>query len=130
MKRNFFASLVSLFLFAPIGSSAHAEKILVSAAASLTDALNEIARTYGAKSKNTVRFNFGPSNGLARQIEEGAPADISVLAPDLQVTVSAQRMRSKSRNTPFDGWTLRGGVAATIVGGRVVYRNEQISLLM
>ena len=76
MKRNFFASLVSLFLFAPIGSSAHAAKILVSAAASLTDALNEIARTYGAKSKNTVRFNFGPSNGLARQIEEGAPADI------------------------------------------------------
>jgi len=76
LKRNFFASLVSLFLFAPIGSSAHAEEILVSAAASLTDALNEIARTYGAKSKNTVRFNFGPSNGLARQIEEGAPADI------------------------------------------------------
>jgi dihydroorotase len=37
-------------------------------------------------------------------------------------------MRSRSKNTPFDGWTLRGGVAATIVGGRVVYRNEQISL--
>jgi dihydroorotase len=40
------------------------------------------------------------------------------------VTVSAARMRSKSRNTPFDGWTLRGGVAATIVGGRVVFVNE------
>jgi len=76
LKTDFFASLVSLFLFAPIGSSAHAEEILVSAAASLTDALNEIARSYGAKSKNTVRSNFGPSNGLARQIEEGAPADI------------------------------------------------------
>ena len=34
------------------------------------------------------------------------------------------RMRSKSKNTPFDGWPLRGGVAATIVGGRVVYVNE------
>ena len=40
------------------------------------------------------------------------------------MTVSAARMRSKSKNTPFDGWTLRGGVAATIVGGRTVYVNE------
>jgi dihydroorotase len=46
-----------------------------------------------------------------------------VLAPDLAVTVSAAALRSKSRNTPFDGWALRGGVAATIVGGRVVFRN-------
>jgi dihydroorotase len=38
-------------------------------------------------------------------------------------------MRSKSRNTPFDGWVLRGGVAATIVGGRVVYVNEDASNL-
>jgi len=59
----------------------------------------------------------------------GAPADITILAPDLPVTVSASRMRSKSRNTPFDGWKLRGGVAATIVSGRTVYRNEEIGEL-
>jgi dihydroorotase len=63
-------------------------------------------------------------------LSEGAPADVSILAPDLRVTVSAAAMRSRSRNTPFDGWTLRGGVAATIVGGRVVYQNEQVSLAM
>jgi dihydroorotase len=34
-------------------------------------------------------------------------------------------MRSKSKNTPFDGWQLRGGVAATVVGGRTVYLNPQ-----
>jgi dihydroorotase len=34
-------------------------------------------------------------------------------------------MRSKSKNTPFDGWQLRGGVAATIVGGRTVYLNPE-----
>ena len=34
------------------------------------------------------------------------------------------RCESKSKNTPFDGWTLRGGVAATIVGGRIVYTNR------
>jgi dihydroorotase-like cyclic amidohydrolase len=37
-------------------------------------------------------------------------------------------MRSRSKNTPFDGWTLRGGVAATMVGGRPVYVNEGTGL--
>ena len=61
-------------------------------------------------------------------LSEGAPADLTILAPDLPVTVSAARMRSKSRNTPFDGWSLRGGVAATFVGGRTVYLNEDAGL--
>jgi dihydroorotase len=61
-------------------------------------------------------------------LSEGAPADITVLAPDLPVTIEAARMRSKSKNTPFDGWKLRGGVAATIVGGRPVYVNEGVSI--
>jgi dihydroorotase len=59
-------------------------------------------------------------------LSEGAPADVTVLAPDLRVTVSAAALRSKSKNTPFDGWTFRGGVAATIVGGRIVYRNAAL----
>jgi dihydroorotase len=59
----------------------------------------------------------------------GAPADLTILAPDLPVTISAARMRSKSKNTPFDGWAVRGGVAATIVGGRTVYINEDVSNL-
>ena len=59
-------------------------------------------------------------------LSEGAPADVSILAPDLRVTVSAAAMRSRSKNTPFDGWTLRGGVAATMVGGRIVYRNDGV----
>ena len=57
-------------------------------------------------------------------LKDGAPADVTVLAPDAKVTIRAAALRSKSKNTPFDGWTLRGGVAATIVGGSVVYRNE------
>lgn len=58
------------------GASARADDILVSAAASLTDVLKEISNGYQSKSKHTVKFNFGPSSGLARQIEEGAPADL------------------------------------------------------
>ena len=38
---------------------------------------------------------------------EGAPADITVLAPDAPVTIRAAALRSKSKNTPFDGWTLK-----------------------
>ncbi len=56
-------------------------------------------------------------------ITEGALADLTILAPELRVTVDAKAMKSKSKNTPFGGWELRGGVAATIVGGRTVYSN-------
>jgi dihydroorotase len=71
-------------------------------------------------SVNPARILNVPGGSLAA----GAPADITILAPDLAVTVVAARMKSKSKNTPFDGWRLRGGVAATIVGGRTVYVNE------
>jgi len=54
-------------------------------------------------------------------LAEGMPADITVLAPDITTVVRAQALRSKSKNTPFDGWKFRGGVAATILGGRLVY---------
>jgi molybdate transport system substrate-binding protein len=57
-------------------ASGWADEILVSAAASLTDVMKEIGTSYQSKSKHTVKFNFGPSSGLARQIDEGAPADV------------------------------------------------------
>jgi dihydroorotase len=47
---------------------------------------------------------------------------VTVIAPDARTAIKASALRSKSKNTPFDGWELRGGVAATIVGGAVVYR--------
>ena len=70
-------------------------------------------------SVNPARILRVPGGSLS----VGAPADITVLAPDLDVTIEAAKMRSRSKNTPFDGWRLRGGVAATIVGGRTVYAN-------
>jgi dihydroorotase len=58
----------------------------------------------------------------------GVPADVTILAPDLHVTIEAAHLRSRSKNTPFDGWALRGGVAATIVGGKAVYVNGAATL--
>ena len=55
---------------------ARADEILVAAAASLTDVLKEISAAYQSKSEHKVNFTFGPSSTLARQIEEGAPADV------------------------------------------------------
>ena len=50
----------------------------------------------------------------------GSPADITVFDPDGEWTVDPQRFMSKSRNTPFGGWSLRGRVTATFVSGRRV----------
>ncbi len=70
-------------------------------------------------------LSAGPARllGLARKgrLAAGADADLTVLDPDLPVTVDKTRFESKGRNTPFDGWTLRGGPVMTIVSGRIVY---------
>jgi dihydroorotase len=83
-----------------------------------------LSRLIELLSVNPARILNVPGGSLAA----GAPADITILAPDLAVTVVAARMKSKSKNTPFDGWQLRGGVAATIVGGRIVYVNDATAL--
>jgi len=52
----------------------------------------------------------------------GEAADITMIKPGAPWVVDAGNLKSKSRNTPFDGWKMRGLVSYTIVGGRVVYR--------
>jgi dihydroorotase len=59
-------------------------------------------------------------------LKDGSAADLTILAPDAPVTIHAASLKSKSKNTPFDGWTLTGAVAATMVGGRVVYVNAPV----
>ena len=81
-----------------------------------------LSRLVGLLSANPARI-LGVEGGA---LTEGAPADITVLAPDLPVTVDARAFRSLAANTPFDGWSLRGGVAATLVGGRTVYVNDAV----
>ncbi|HJW14561.1 MAG TPA: molybdate ABC transporter substrate-binding protein [Thermoanaerobaculia bacterium] len=55
---------------------ARGQEILVFAAASLTESLEEIGKAYQAKTVAAVRFSFGASSDLARQIAAGAPADV------------------------------------------------------
>jgi dihydroorotase len=49
----------------------------------------------------------------------GAPADITVLDLDAEATVDPARFHSRSRNTPFGGWKLRGAPWMTVVGGAI-----------
>jgi molybdate transport system substrate-binding protein len=62
--------------------------VTVSAAVSLTDALAAVGEAYG-RTGGTVRFNFGASNVLARQIVSGAPVDVFVSADAAQMDVVA-----------------------------------------
>ncbi|HYU79064.1 MAG TPA: amidohydrolase family protein, partial [Vicinamibacterales bacterium] len=82
------------------------------------------ARLVELLSVNPARILRVPGGTLT----EGAPADLTILAPELRVVIDRAQLRSKSKNTPFHGWTFRGGVAATIVGGRVVYTNPAVEL--
>jgi dihydroorotase len=52
----------------------------------------------------------------------GASADVVLLAPETEWRFRASESRSRSRNTPFDGWSLPGKVYLTMHAGQVVYR--------
>ena len=58
------------------GAGAKSGEIHVAAAASLTDALNELAPAFEKATGDKLIFNYGASSLLARQIQEGAPADV------------------------------------------------------
>ncbi len=58
--------------------------------------------------------------GLGRgTLQEGAPADVTVIDPERKWTVKKSEFRSRSRNTPFEGRELKGRAVFTIVGGEV-----------
>ncbi|HEX3100928.1 MAG TPA: dihydroorotase [Pyrinomonadaceae bacterium] len=52
----------------------------------------------------------------------GSIADVTIIDPSLNWTYTSSESRSKSKNSPFDGWEFSGRSVATIVGGRMVYK--------
>ncbi len=58
--------------------------------------------------------------GLPSGLSIGQPADITIVDPDRIWTVDARNFQSISRNTPFDGWTLKGQAVLTMVNGIVL----------
>src|SRR5579864_7751663 len=73
-------------------------------------------------------FTTGPARVLnldRGHLAIGAPADVTILDTERNWTYDVNRSLSKSRNSPFDGRTFRGGPVATIVNGRVVWTAEE-----
>ncbi len=58
----------------------------------------------------------------AGTLSPGATADVTVIDPDLEWTVRVDKFESASRNSPFDGWKLKGRAVRTIVGGKTVWK--------
>ena len=70
-------------------------------------------------------FSSGPARAFSLPggtLLEGGPADVTLLDPRLEFEVDPRSFLSRSRNTPFAGWKLKCRPAATVVGGRVVFR--------
>ena len=69
----------------------------------------------------------GPAKALGiprGTLEVGCVADVTVIDPELKWTLVASALSSKSKNTPFDGWKMKGAATHTLVDGRIVFRRE------
>ncbi len=61
----------------------------------------------------------GPSHGLG-SLTIGSPADVTIIDPDVRWTIRSADFPGKSRNTPFEGWEVRGRAVMALVGGQIV----------
>lgn len=77
--------ILVLFLGLVFGAKSFAAELNVQAAASLTDALQQIGAAYEKESGDKVQFNFGASSMLERQIEQGVPADLFLSADEAKM---------------------------------------------
>jgi dihydroorotase len=70
-------------------------------------------------------YTVEPAKLLALEagtLSVGAPADVTLIDPDLEWAVRIDQFQSASRNSPFDGWKLKGRAVRTIVGGKTVWK--------
>ncbi|MEP0848211.1 MAG: dihydroorotase [Phycisphaerae bacterium] len=75
-------------------------------------------RLIEAMSTNPARLLGVPGGSL----KPGTPADVTLIDSEAEYTIDVGQSRSKSRNSPFDGWKVRGRAVCTVVGGEIRYR--------
>ncbi len=80
------SSVVALIALAAIASRVDAQELTLSVAVSLKEAIEELGRTFAAKQSGVIlRYNFGASGDLQKQIEAGAPIDLFLSAAQRQM---------------------------------------------
>jgi dihydroorotase len=91
----------------------------------------DLVRSAGLSPSDFVRrMSTGPAAifGLpGGTLADGAPADVTVIDPNVAWTCEPAGLRSRSRNTPFAGRPMKGRATLTIVAGRIVYSGESPS---
>lgn len=99
-------SLFAVLFISVLALSLRAVELNIFAAASLSDALKEIARTYEPATGDKLHYNLAASSALARQIKEGAPADVFFSADEAKMDdltkaglIAAETRRSVLSNT-------------------------------
>jgi dihydroorotase len=65
--------------------------------------------------------------GINNRLKVGNPADITIIDPNLSHKIDSNNFRSLSRNTPFDGWKVKGKAVLTMAQGRITFRDESFS---
>jgi molybdate transport system substrate-binding protein len=90
-RSSFLAALAAIALACGTPALARAQEVTVFAAASLTDAMRALGTAWQAKGNPAPRFSFAASSALARQIEQGAPADLFMSADEPWMDYVQQR---------------------------------------
>ncbi len=114
------------FAFAPFGISG-----LETALASLMSLVHDEKLTLAtliAKLTGEPARIIGNKHGKLGTLAIGTPADVTIFDPNLEWVVDTSAFASKGKNTPLAGEKLKGKVMATIYGGKVVYKDENIKL--
>lgn len=111
MNHRILVSLLAFILVVGFSPAASAATLNVFAAASLAEALKEISTGYEKETGNKLSFNLAGSNALARQIDEGAPADLFFSADEAQMN----NLEKKGRIVPESRTNLLGNSLVIVV---------------
>jgi dihydroorotase len=80
--------------------------------------------------KLIAALTVNPARILGREagrLAVGAPADLVLIDPDLPYVLDKRRLKSRSKNSPFDEARLQGAAVLTLVGGRIVHADDDLA---
>jgi len=80
-------------------------------------------------SKAIEKLTCNPARVLSQKtgtFKVGYPGNVTIIDPNRSVTVDTKTFLSKSRNSPYEKWKLKGSAVATIVSGRLVMKDGKV----